>query len=283
MIVAKVLSSLLSALAAGAAAYYWFRSASVPLPQMTTYWGHAPETDPFFEALKRSAELSQEAACYAGISATAFVIASVIETVETLRSRPSKPDPGAHDGASITGDRVPPMDFEWLPQEITSFCAQMVKSHHKSHGGSPPKILWHRDTTVFIGVHHDLLTILGAANTAWKISIASAVAALLAFAFGILLNWWIAIAAILGVIVMIYFKKRMQDLYTLLAAIILATELLADNVAGCMEEYPAAVLKARGILDEYVPNDRTRLLDLYLPGRADLPHGAFAALVSAPK
>ncbi|MGH7088006.1 MAG: hypothetical protein ACREFQ_03810, partial [Stellaceae bacterium] len=78
----KAVFLLISAVSAGAAAYYWFVSALVPLPRMITYWGSTPENDPFYQALKQSAKLSQDGAFYASVSAITLAVAVVLEIFE---------------------------------------------------------------------------------------------------------------------------------------------------------------------------------------------------------
>jgi hypothetical protein len=46
------------------AAVFWFRSASGTLPPMLTYWGGAPPSDPFWQAVKFSAAMNGWAALY---------------------------------------------------------------------------------------------------------------------------------------------------------------------------------------------------------------------------
>ncbi|HVA15090.1 MAG TPA: hypothetical protein VNF99_17720 [Stellaceae bacterium] len=58
-----------AATSALAAAVFWFFSAYGKLPPMVAYWGQAPDSDPFFLAVKFSAEMNRWAAGFSGISA----------------------------------------------------------------------------------------------------------------------------------------------------------------------------------------------------------------------
>ena len=58
-----------AALLALVAAVFWFLSAYGELPAMATYWGHAPESDPFYQAVKFSATMNRYAAGFSGASA----------------------------------------------------------------------------------------------------------------------------------------------------------------------------------------------------------------------
>jgi hypothetical protein len=51
------------------AAVFWFLSAAKKLPPMVTYWDSAPETDPFFVAVRFSAKMNTRAALFSGLSA----------------------------------------------------------------------------------------------------------------------------------------------------------------------------------------------------------------------
>jgi len=53
-----------------AAASFWFVSAYGELPPMVTYWGQAPASDPYYIAVKFSAEMNRWAAFLSGLSAS---------------------------------------------------------------------------------------------------------------------------------------------------------------------------------------------------------------------
>jgi hypothetical protein len=59
-----------AALFAIAAAVFWFTSAYGELPPIVTYWGQAPASDPFYSAVKFSAEMNRWAALLSGLSAS---------------------------------------------------------------------------------------------------------------------------------------------------------------------------------------------------------------------
>jgi len=64
-----------AALFAFLAAVFWFISAYGKLPPMVAYWGSAPPTDPFYRAVKFSANMNRIAATLSGISALLAAIA----------------------------------------------------------------------------------------------------------------------------------------------------------------------------------------------------------------
>jgi hypothetical protein len=51
------------------AAAFWFLSAYGKLPPMVTYWGGAPDADPFYQSVKFSAVMNTCAAIFSGASA----------------------------------------------------------------------------------------------------------------------------------------------------------------------------------------------------------------------
>ena len=51
------------------AAIFWFLSAYGKLPPLVTYWGSTPDADPFYNAVKFSAEMNKWAAGFSGLSA----------------------------------------------------------------------------------------------------------------------------------------------------------------------------------------------------------------------
>src|SRR5438270_6682861 len=103
-------------------------------------------------------------------------------------------------------ERRKTVEFEWLPKGLTTRCNALVAAHHKTYGGSVPKIVGHRDTLVIVLTHEDLRTLLGSATAAWKISLALGVAAAFAFVLAAVLNWWINLALIPMLSGMIYFQ-----------------------------------------------------------------------------
>jgi hypothetical protein len=66
MVIALISLNILSALAALAAAWFWLKSARLPMPAQTSYYGTIPANDPVHEALLAVARLNQIAASFAG-------------------------------------------------------------------------------------------------------------------------------------------------------------------------------------------------------------------------
>lgn len=62
-------SNIGTAVFAFLAAIFWFLSASGKLPPMMSYWDGTPPSDPFYAALKSSAQMNTCAAVLSGLSA----------------------------------------------------------------------------------------------------------------------------------------------------------------------------------------------------------------------
>jgi hypothetical protein len=60
---------ILAAIFAVVAAGFWFASAWGTLPPMLSYWGGAPANDPFYSAIRFSAQMNTVAAAFSGLSA----------------------------------------------------------------------------------------------------------------------------------------------------------------------------------------------------------------------
>ena len=56
------------------AAIFWFLSAYGKLPPMVAYWDFTPENDPFFQAIKFSANMNAIAATLSGLSAVCMAL-----------------------------------------------------------------------------------------------------------------------------------------------------------------------------------------------------------------
>ncbi len=59
----------IAAISALLAALFWFLSAYGKLPPMVAYWDAAPDSDPFYKAIKFSARMNAWAAGLSGVSA----------------------------------------------------------------------------------------------------------------------------------------------------------------------------------------------------------------------
>jgi hypothetical protein len=126
------------------------------------------------------------------------------------------------------------VEFDWLPEDLVAMWVMGVKAKHEQHGwGSMPGILWDQDTMVFIGCSNGLMEMLKAATKSWR-------------------------------------PNTRHEAQTYLASIVLAIETLGSNFGGWGDRYPDAKRRADEILNTYFLASRTRLLDVYMPLRAQL-------------
>ena len=76
--------NFVAVITAGLAAYFWFRSATVKLPGIKSYWDGAPADDPFYKAVKRSTELSASAAVFTGMSVALSAVSPMVTLVKGI-------------------------------------------------------------------------------------------------------------------------------------------------------------------------------------------------------
>jgi hypothetical protein len=70
----SVMLDIGAAIFALVAAVFWFRSAAVKLPPMSDTLDSPQEDDPFYKAVKSSAQLNKWAALFSGLSAACIVV-----------------------------------------------------------------------------------------------------------------------------------------------------------------------------------------------------------------
>jgi hypothetical protein len=179
------------------------------------------------------------------------------------------------------------MDLQFLPKSLVVTCNRIVANHHKQHGHSElTRNLWHKDTMGFISIHEDLFSLLGAATAAWKIRLLCfagifGVAALAAF-----YNWWCGLAIIPAILAERRFAKKEKGFYTLIAALMLALEMVVNDVSGLGARLPDVRCTASGRMLEYLPTSMTRFLDIYLPRRDEIAseiQEEFSRLIVSPE
>jgi hypothetical protein len=125
-------------------------------------------------------------------------------------------------------------EFDWIPERLLEKCIVLIKAAHDRNGeGSIQQILWDKDTMAFIAVHKGTMEMLRLATKSWRPS-----------------------------------KRREYGTYLL--SLQLAIESLGCDFAGWGSAYAKAKHRADRLLDDCFIQSRTRLLDVYLPLRAEL-------------
>jgi hypothetical protein len=136
--------------------------------------------------------------------------------------------------------------FEWIPERLLEKWVLGVKTKHERYGWqSLPGILWDTDTMTFIGCHENLRHALEVTTKTWS-------------------------------------PKKANEYRTYLASIILAIESLGCDFAGWGTRFPEARHEATEILDAFFSNNRTRLLDVYMPLRNQLDQAQLKQVLGPP-
>jgi hypothetical protein len=141
---------------------------------------------------------------------------------------------GASLARSVMGFSAAWTEFEWVPDELLILMIRFLKTKHEKDGwGSIHGNLWNQDTMVFIGCSKGLMEMLTVATKSWR-------------------------------------SNKRHEAQTYLVSIVLAIEVLGSNFVGWGDRYPEAKRKADEILNESFTANRTRLLDIYMPLRAQI-------------
>jgi hypothetical protein len=112
---------------------------------------------------------------------------------------------------SISG-RGDVMDTKFLPRELVSRCLNYVVAYHKQAGHSNlAQQLWDRETMVFLSLHKDMMEILGAAVTSFRMRRLLWLLALVVIALVVFINWWIALALMPVIFAERYFARRERE------------------------------------------------------------------------
>jgi hypothetical protein len=95
------------------------------------------------------------------------------------------------------------------------------------------EVLWDKDTMGFVACNKGTMKMLQGATKSWR-------------------------------------SSKRHEFATYLLSLILAIECLGCDFAGWGTRYPESKAKADEILDKFFINNHTRLLDIFMPGRAKL-------------
>jgi hypothetical protein len=119
-------------------------------------------------------------------------------------------------------------DVSFLPIALIDKCKPFIIWYHELNGFyCLPDILWHPETRRFIEANPALRRLFKKSTSSRR-------------------------------------ALKAKEGFILIAALILATEILAIRLAGWATHYPGAGKKAKALLAEYVPSSRARLTERYL-------------------
>lgn len=161
-----------------------------------------------------------------------------------------------------------PLGEEQLPKELVIKCNLLVEKCHKELGWQrlPARIVT-KDNMVALACIDDRMIEIGK-NTfgAWKLRIACWVAIAVLTILAWIVSWWI----LLGLLIVLPLERALANSekrnWMFQAAVLLALEVLANDLAGWGTVYPAARLRAIELLG----SQPTYWLDFYLPRRANI-------------
>jgi len=145
-----------------------------------------------------------------------------------------------------TNSAPPWGDFQFLPDELTAKCTQLIKAHHGTNGyWNVADLLWHDETRELIEKQANLQLVFRKASTTRQ-------------------------------------AKKAVEGYVFIITVILSLEVLASDFAGWGTRFPSAKRKARVAMDHYLQTARTRLLDYYLPPRGQQRPELVKSLMPSP-
>jgi hypothetical protein len=119
-------------------------------------------------------------------------------------------------------------DFSFIPEELAGKCERMIRAYHAMPGAPRlADLIWHSEARAFIRSHEGFNQIL---TNSTKVRSA----------------------------------KRVNDSLRIVAKVILALELLVNNIAGWGTRFPDAKRQAQKILGQRPFTSRVWLMDYYL-------------------
>lgn len=135
--------------------------------------------------------------------------------------------------------------FRFVPRELAVKCRKLVDSYHAMHGyGRLPDMLWHSDARDIIECNRELTQIFKTASRSRC-------------------------------------AKRANDLFLLIATVIVSVEALARDFAGWGKRFPAAKREAEELLIDFPQRPRAWFMDKYLYPSLDVHHELVGTLSSA--
>jgi hypothetical protein len=132
-------------------------------------------------------------------------------------------------------------DLKFVPKYLAAKCQQLIETYHSIHGyACLPDMLWQSDVRNFIEARDDLQKVFRKASVTRS-------------------------------------AKKANEGFVLIATAILSIEVLSSDFAGWGRRFPWAKRKADSLRRECMPDQRSRLMDMYL-----YPHRYInAALINA--
>ena len=136
---------------------------------------------------------------------------------------------------------------QFIPKGLIAVCRHRVELCHKQDRSLKlPKIFTDdKDTMVFILVHEDTRTLSGAAWAFFKLGIFWFIMFILLTACSYIFYWWIGLGALSAFVGSIYCLKRAKAMNISIASLILALEVMSNDVGEVSTYLPGVYQQAK--------------------------------------
>ncbi len=183
----------------------------------------------------------------------------------------------ARKAANAVGTKI---DLSFLPRELVSICNGVVRAHHMRNGYRDlMKDLTEKETMVCILVHKDLRDLMGAIEACSKLSVLCWTVCGILLVIAAIWHAWVALGIIPGLVVAYYLGKQYQKFGVLIAALLLTLEMVNDDFIELSKYLPSVWQTAHEKVERHFPDQKTRFLDIYIPGRNELDQAELQKMI----
>jgi hypothetical protein len=174
------------------------------------------------------------------------------------------------------------MDLLFVPKKLVAVSDGIISKQQKQYAApNVMKTLNHPETLVCIVQHNDLDGMMRGSVSCMKLSITSFVACAIFLGLAVSISWWMSVPTLALFVIGGYLYNQSSKMGLIVTAILLTLEMMADNFAGLAKLIPHECEQARDIVEQYFPNCKTRLMDVYFPRRNEVGTQEFEALLQA--
>lgn len=183
----------------------------------------------------------------------------------------------AQKAADSVGNEI---DLSFLPKELVSICNGVVQAHHERNGYRDlMKDLSEKETMVCILVHRELRDLMGSIIAGRKLSIFCWIASGMLLLIAAAWHGWVAVGVIPVMVGAYYVGKNYRGSGMLIAAFLLALEMVSEDFIGLATYLPSVWKAAHDKIENFFPNQKTRFMDIYIPGRNELDQKKFQKMI----
>lgn len=183
----------------------------------------------------------------------------------------------AQKATNSVGDEI---DLSFLPKELVSICNGVVQAHHERNGYRDlMNDLTEKETIVCILVHRELRDLMGSIIASRKLSILCWIACGILLLIAAVWHVWVAVGIIPVMVCAYYVSKNYRGCGMLIAAFLLALEMVSEDFIGLAKYLPSVWKAAHEKVEKFFPNQKTRFMDIYIPGRNEMDQGEFQKMI----